>query len=305
MATFSRLVLIFSVLLLALVGCQHNAEPAARAKKLRLVATTGMVGDLARRIGGDDIELKVLMGPGVDPHLYKASPGDIRALRDADLVLYNGHHLEGKMTEVFESLGKQKAVVAVTSAVPQDKLLKFGDTPDPHIWFDVELWTAGCEVVGNALGELLPAKKEVFNQEAATYATELKALDSEVKVQLAQLGPKGILVTSHDAFGYFGRAYGLEVHAVQGLSTDSEAGLQEINQLVNLIVTKKVPTIFTESSVSPKNMEALREGAAARGWTVKFGEPLYSDAMGGPGTGADTYPGMVRANAKAVLDGLK
>ncbi len=273
-----------------------------------IVCTTGMVADLVRAVGGDSVRVTTLMGAGVDPHLYKASPSDIRALEQADMVFYSGLHLEGKMVEVLEKLGKSKPVVAVTDGIPHDKLMAFGGNPDahdPHVWFDVALWGTCLPTVEEALGRADPARKAQFASARERYAAELQAMDSEVRAALATVPrEKRVLVTAHDAFGYFGRAYNVEVLAVQGMSTESEASLADVNALVDTLVSRRIPAVFVESSVSPKNIEALMEGASSRGHTVRIGGQLYSDAMGADGTPDGTYPGMVRHNVRTIVDAL-
>jgi manganese/zinc/iron transport system substrate-binding protein len=294
---------------LAAAGCDRAATPRPadpRPGVVRVVATTGMVADLASRVAGDHANITTLMGEGVDPHLYKASPSDIRAIENADLVLYSGLHLEGKMGEVLEKLGSRSRVVAVTDGIPRDRLMSFGaDAHDPHVWFDVALWAHCLPTVERALAAAAPAHAPDFSANRERYAAELDALDAEVRTAIATI-PKErrVLVTAHDAFGYFGRAYDIEVLGVQGMSTESEASLADINALVEALVSRRIPAVFVESSVNPRNMEALREGAASRGATVRVGGSLFSDAMGAPGTPEGTYPGMVRHNVRTIVEAL-
>lgn len=274
---------------------------------MRIVCTTGMVADLVRRVGGSRVTVRALMGEGVDPHLYKASPGDVRALISCDAVFYSGHHLEGKMGEVFRRLGRRKPTVPVTEGINEARLLQVGGgRPDPHLWFDVGLWSQGVEVVREALDSLDPAHAANFDANAAAYREELKALDDECRAVVGSIPkPRRVLVTAHDAFGYFGRAYGLEVRGIQGISTESEAGVREVNDLVDLLVSRRIPAVFVESSVSDRNIRALVEGSAARGHRLKIGGSLYSDAMGKDGTPAGTYVGMVRHNARTIAEALR
>ncbi|HEX2838284.1 MAG TPA: zinc ABC transporter substrate-binding protein [Phycisphaerales bacterium] len=283
--------------------------PAAGAPDvLTVVATTGMVADLAREVAGPHAQVTVLMGEGVDPHLYKASPSDIRALEGADLILYSGLHLEGNMGEVLEKLASRKAVVAVTDGIPRDRLMAFGgsaDAHDPHVWFDVSMWAQCLPTVERAFAKAAPQHAADFASSRERHAKELAALDAEVRAAVATI-PKErrVLVTAHDAFGYFGRAYDVEVLGVQGMSTESEASLADINALVETLVSRRVPAVFVESSVSPRNIEALRQGAASRGHTVRVGGSLFSDAMGAAGTPEGTYPGMVRHNVRTIVEAL-
>lgn len=286
------------------VGGQAETEDGG---KLKVACTVGMIADLARRIGGEDVAVTGLMGPGVDPHLYKASESDIAQLASADLVLYNGLHLEGKMGDVLERLGKRRPVVAVTRTIPKDRLTGTGgEHHDPHVWFDVSLWTMAAEAIRDALSEARPAKKADFERNAAALLTELMELHVWCGQELAKI-PKErrVLITAHDAFGYFGKAYDLEVHGIQGISTESEAGLKDINALIDLLATRKIKAVFVESSVPRKNIEALVEGCRARGHELTVGGELFSDAMGAAGTPEATYPGMVRHNVNTIVKALQ
>ncbi len=278
-------------------------------RPVQVVATVGMIADVASRIGGERVRVTALMGAGVDPHLYKASPGDIRTLTGADLVLYNGLLLEGKMTDVLVRLASGKAVVAVSERIPEERLMHPDGAhghADPHVWFDVALWMIAAERVRDALIALDPAGQDVYTDNAAAYLEEMRTLDAEVRAEIAAIPEaKRLLVTAHDAFGYFGRAYGIEVRGIQGISTESEASLKDINTLVDDLVARKVPAVFVESSVPRKTIEALIEGAASRGHTLVIGGELFSDAMGAAGTPEGTYLGMVRHNVEAIAGALK
>ena len=288
------------MLVLMGLGCgSSSGGPATgqQAGKLRVVTTTGILADLVRQLGGDQVEVTALMGPGVDPHLYKASPGDIQKLEKADLIVSNGLHLEGKMAAVLEQLAKRKRVHAFSDGIPADRLIEADGAEDPHVWFDPLLLAEGVPELAEQLGsEVKPGP----------VLEDLKKLHDEVEATLAAV-PKNrrILVTAHDAFRYFGRAYEFEVLGVQGISTESEAGLREINQLVDTLVSKKIPAVFIESSVSPRGVQALIEGARQRWSQVQEGGSLYSDALGDAASGADTYRGMVLANAKTIAEALK
>jgi manganese/zinc/iron transport system substrate-binding protein len=315
---------LMSILAVALtaVGCGERGGGAAGAgkgvgeknvdggAKIRVVATTGMIADVARNIAGERATVTALMGEGVDPHLYKPSPADVRLLTDADVVLYNGLHLEGRMGEVLENLGKGKGktVVAVGEAIEHSKLRsppEFEGQHDPHVWFDVSLWVEAAEAMREALIKADPAGTPNYRVNAEKYLAEMAALHEEVKAEIGKIpAERRVLITAHDAFGYFGRAYGMEVMAIQGISTDSEAGLKDINHLVDVIVQRKVPAVFFESSVPRKAIDALVEGAAARGHDVRIGGELFSDAMGADGTPAGTYLGMVRENVRVIVGGL-
>jgi manganese/zinc/iron transport system substrate-binding protein len=265
-----------------------------------------MVADLVLNVGGDAIALTTLMGPGVDPHTYKASPGDVRRLEEARLVVANGHHLEGKLGQVLVNLGRRKPVVMVAETLPTQRLIESDGAIDPHVWFDVALWTGTIDAVMRALTEVRPEMASEFRRRAREYRDRLIALDREVKAEFARIpAERRILITAHDAFRYMGRAYGIEVIGVQGISTESEAGLRRMNELVDLIVRRRISSVFVETSVSPKNVQALIEGARARGHQVNLGGQLFSDALGDRGTPEGTYVGMVRANVRTVVGGLR
>ncbi len=289
-------------------GSAGGCEPGRDAEPIKIVATTGMIADAARNVAGDRAKVTALMGEGVDPHLYKASPGDARLMSDADLILYNGLHLEGKMADALVKLARRKPTVQVTESIPESLLREppeFQGQYDPHVWFDVSLWMNVAERIRDALAEHDPAGKETYAGNASRYVEELRALHEWCKEELQQIPrEKRVLVTAHDAFGYFGRAYGLEVKAIQGISTDSEPPLTVINDLVDLLVSRRINAVFVESSVPRKTIEALVEGASARGHRVTIGGQLFSDAMGREGTPEGTYVGMVRHNVNTIVRAL-
>lgn len=274
---------------------------------IRAVATTGMVADLVRNVGGEDVEVVQLMGEGVDPHLYKASPGDVSQLNRADMIFYSGLHLEGKMADVLAHLGRKKPACAVAEQIPKERLLEVGDELyDPHVWFDVSLWRETVDSVETTLAAFDPPHADAYRQRAETYRAELAELDDECRRRISQIpAERRVLVTAHDAFHYFGRAYDLEVKAIQGISTQAEAGIKQINELVEFISRRGVKAVFVETSVSERNVEALVEGCRALGRQVEIGGHLYSDAMGQPGTPEGTYAGMVRHNVDAIVKALE
>ncbi|RUL81753.1 metal ABC transporter solute-binding protein, Zn/Mn family [Tautonia sociabilis] len=274
---------------------------------IEVVCTTGMVGEVVARVGGDRVRVSTLMGAGVDPHLYKPSPGDISTLSRADAVFSSGLHLEGKMGEVLERMGRSKPSVAVAEAIEPTRLIDTsGGQVDPHVWFDVALWAEVVAAAREALSIFDPGHADAYMENADRYRAELLALDAEVRERIAEIPEdRRVLVTAHDAFGYFGRAYGIEVRGIQGISTESEAGVREVNELVDLLVDRRIPAVFVESSVSDRNVRALVEGCAARGHAIRIGGQLYSDAMGDPGTPEGTYPGMVRHNVATIVEALK
>ncbi len=287
-------------------GC--GAEPFPDDGRVRVVATTGMIGDLAERIGGERVVVRALMGPGVDPHLYKATAGDVRTLAAAELILYNGLHLEAAMAEVLREMDGRIRTRAVTDAVPRELLLtppEFEGQYDPHVWFDVSLWILAAGAVAEALVEVDPEGEEVYRERFESLRGEFEELDRWVRGRIAELPPeRRILVTAHDAFHYFGRAYGLRVEGLQGLSTLAEAGTGDVQRIVGLVLELEVPAIFVESSIPRRNVEAVQAAVRARGGGVEIGGMLYSDAMGDPGTDEGSYPGMVRHNVRTIVEAL-
>ena len=296
--------------LVFLLGCAENStEKLDDGGQVVVVCTTGMVADLAQRIGGDRVRVMGLMGPGVDPHYYKASQGDLAKLERADLILYNGLLLEGKMQDIFGKMARAKRIVAVADAIDKSDLLQPAELEghyDPHIWFDVALWSKTVDSVVRALAEIDSEGAETYQRNGYAYREELAALDAWVIEQVEQI-PSGqrVLITAHDAFGYFGRAYGIEVMGLQGISTVAEYGVNDVTGLVDFISERKIRAIFVESSVPERSIEAVRQGCLERGHTVSIGGTLYSDAMGGQGSGADTYVGMVKSNVETVVGALR
>jgi manganese/zinc/iron transport system substrate-binding protein len=301
-----------ALLALALGGCgkvdDNEAAEDLSSRQLKIVSTTQMVTDLVERVGGERVEVEGLMGPGVDPHLYKASEGDVIALAGADAVFYNGLHLEAKVAEVFERMGDRVRTFAVTDSIPRERLLSpaaFAGAYDPHVWFDVGLWREALSEVRDDLVTLDPNNAAVYRRNAAEYDRELASLEAWVQGQTERVPrEQRVLVTAHDAFNYFGRAYGFEVRGLQGISTASEAGTGDVRELADFIADRRIPAVFVESSVSPRAIQAVREAVRARGFDVGIGEGLYSDAMGDPDTPEGTYPGMVRHNVDAIVSGL-
>ncbi|MFM1815731.1 MAG: hypothetical protein RLZ98_2426, partial [Pseudomonadota bacterium] len=260
----------------------------ADVARLNVVATTGMIADAARKVGGDLVEVRALMGAGVDPHAYRQTRTDIVALTKADLVLWHGLYLEAQMEEFMRKLARSRKVVAVAEALPKE-LLRAHDTYtnkfDPHVWMDPDLWSRVVERVRDALVEALPASRAAIENNARSHLEEIARLSRYSKAVLATVPPaRRVLLTAHDAFNYFGRAYGFEVIGIQGISTESEAGLKRISALVDLLVSRGIGAVFVETSVSDRNVRALIEGAGAKGHKVAIGGELYSDAMGEPGT---------------------
>jgi manganese/zinc/iron transport system substrate-binding protein len=275
---------------------------------MNVVATTGMVADAVKNVGGEFVKVTGLMGPGVDPHLYKASEGDIQRLSQADIIFYNGLNLEGKMGDILVKMARGRPTVAVTEDVDHSTLREppeFLGHFDPHLWFDVKLWTKTIDAISVALGELDPAHAQTFDANATAFANQLEALDTWTRETLSTIPrDQRVLVTAHDAFGYFGRAYDVDVVALQGVSTVSEFGLADVRRIVDLLVERKIKAVFVESSIPKRSIEAVVAGAKARGHEVVVGGTLYSDAMGTPGTKEGTYVGMVQSNVRTITDAL-
>jgi manganese/zinc/iron transport system substrate-binding protein len=283
-------------------------QPDVRGRRVVAVATTGMVADVVAHVGAGRVDVVTLMGPGVDPHLYKASEGDVSRLGDADVVFYNGLHLEARMGEVFERMGRYVNTVPVAEAVPEHLLHAPPDYEgqyDPHVWFDVSLWAYTVDAVADALVDLDPTHAAIYRGNAARYRDALSELDGYVQARVATLPrEKRVLVTAHDAFGYFGSAYDFEVKGLQGISTVAEAGARDLQEVATLIAERRIPAVFIESSVPVRFVEALREAVRARGYEVALGGELYSDALGDPGTPEGTYAGMVRHNVDTIVNAL-
>lgn len=285
------------------------AAPLPAYGKVVAVATTGMIADAVRAVGGELVEVHGLMGPGVDPHLYKASQGDVRRMAAADVIFYNGLMLEGRLSDLLARMARQKPTVAVSEYVPQELLIEaaqFEGHYDPHIWFDLSLWKLAVERIRDGLIEVDPVNQQAYQQNAAAYMQELDRLDGYIRERLAEIPPaQRVLVTAHDAFGYFGLAYGIEVVGLQGISTDSEVGLRDIQNLVAFLVERGIKAVFVESSVPRRSLEAVVQGAASRGHQVVIGGELYSDALGEPGTPAGSFVGMIRHNVDTIVAALK
>jgi len=298
---------IISALLMLCVGCLGSCQ-YDKSNKLTVLSTTSMIHDVVTILAGDLVKAKSLMGPGVDPHLYKASAGDIKKIAKADAIFYNGLHLEAKLTDIFKQYQDQKLVVAVAESISVDKLLESADYPglyDPHVWFDVRLWITVTEAVKNALIKLLPEHIAIIETNFFAYVSQLNQLDRSIKQQIAQIPQQQrLLVTAHDAFSYFAKAYDFEVAGLQGISTVSEASIKDIELVAELVVDKQVPAIFIESSVPKRSIKALKAAVKALGHDVVIGDELYTDALGEKNTPQGTYIGMIKHNVKSIFDGL-
>jgi manganese/zinc/iron transport system substrate-binding protein len=268
-----------------------------------------MIADLARVIGGDRVVVEGLMGPGVDPHLYRASEGDVARLAGADVVFFNGLHLEGRMAEVLESIESRGiAAEAVGEAVPDSLQITsalFVSNIDPHVWMDPGLWRHAAAAVAATLSELDPGSAGAYAARLADYRLRLDSLDTWVRRRASELPEeRRVLVTAHDAFNYFGRAYGFEVRGLQGISTATEAGTADVQQLAAFVAEQRIPAMFVESSVPPRAIEAVRAAVRSRGHEVEIGGNLFSDALGDANSGADTYEAMIRHNVDTIVGGL-
>lgn len=301
----SRRAVTAAVLALALGA--GTSVPLA-AEPLRIIATTGQLADLVRNVAGEQAEVTALMGEGVDPHLYRQTRADIARLRNADLVVWNGLYLEAQLEDFLLDLAESQPVLALGERLPAENLLADEDYPDrfdPHIWMDIPLWASLAGELAGELAALDPDNAESFAENAQAYAARLEALDAYVRDGMETIPDTArVLVTAHDAFNYFGRAYDIEVLGIQGLSTESEAGLARIGELVDILVERDVRAVFVESSVADRNIRALIEGAKAKGHEVTIGGELFSDAMGSPGTYEGTYEGMLDHNATVIIRAL-
>lgn len=294
------------LVVIIVLGCKNNKQDIG---KLKVVVTTSMLTDLVKNIGGDLIDLQGLMGAGVDPHLYKASEGDVSKLFNADVIFYNGLHLEGKLVAVFEKMEAQKTTVALGEFLAKDGLIGsdyFASNYDPHVWFNIQYFKEFSDKVTSVLSEKDPKNAASFTANNIAFQQELDLLQTRVVDAIASLAPeKRILVTAHDAFNYFGKTYGFKVVGLQGLSTATEAGVQDVQQLSKYIIKNKVKAIFIESSVPRRTIEALEAAVLSKGHQVSIGGSLYSDALGDTGSVEGTYIGMFLYNVKTIVNALQ
>jgi len=305
------------LLLVFTISCTDSSTNDGKSEgdktgKLAILTTTGMIGSLVENIVKDKGVVTSLMGPGVDPHYYKATQGDLKKLTSSDIIFYNGLLLEGKMQEILEKLAKKKPVYAVARDLQKSELINANEggsgkaVSDPHIWFDLMLWSKTIDVVVEGLSKLDAANKAFYEENGNQYREELKKTHLLVDKQLKSIPEESrVLITSHDAFGYFGRAHNIEVMALQGVSTITEFGLKDVSNLVDEIVKRKIKAVFVESSVSSKPLEAVLEGCKQKGLDVKIGGELYSDAMGEKGSKGGTHIGMIKSNAEKIVNALK
>lgn len=298
---------LFYILIFFLISCSSQKTNKNRTN---VVATTSLITELVSEIGGDAVDVTGLMGAGVDPHLYKASEGDVNILFGADILFYNGLHLEGKMQDIFEKMSRQGIrIIAISDTIPSEALISsanFVGSYDPHIWFDVGNWRMAAQYVAHKLAIASPDNREAFIQNMQRYVNMLDSTETKIVNKINELPEeKRILITAHDAFNYFGKAYDFEVYGLQGISTAAEAGVQDVQNLTDLIVRRKVKAIFVETSVPLRNIEALKEAVNSKGFDVSIGGSLFSDALGNPGTPEGTYQGMFLHNINTIVDALK
>lgn len=299
--------ILFVVIALTLLGCKKDEKSN---NKLNVVTTTTMITDLVKNIGGDNINLQGLMGSGVDPHLYKASEGDVTKLVDADIIFYNGLHLEGKLVEVFEKMERSgKTPIPLTDVIDKSTLIGsdyFASNYDPHVWFNIDYFISFGSEVSRVLQEKDPENAQLYEENWQNYYKRLLSLKSDITLKIEELPKeKRVLVTAHDAFNYFGRSYDFEVVGLQGLSTATEAGVKDVQKLSAFIIEKGIKAIFVESSVPKRTIEALQAAVKSKGHNVEIGGTLYSDALGNAGTDEGTYIGMFEYNVNTIVNALK
>lgn len=299
--------LLVILIAISITGCKNTSE---KSSKLKVVTTTTMITDLVKNIGGDHIELEGLMGAGVDPHLYRASEGDVAKLYNADVIFYNGLHLEGKLVEVFEKMGEQdKKAIALGEFLNKNELIhseNFASNFDPHVWFNIQFFKQFGKKVTEVLSKADPKNASDYKKNNTLYQEKLDALEKDVKATIASLpAEKRILITAHDAFNYFGKEYGFKVVGLQGISTVTEAGVKDVQRLSSFIIENKVKAIFIESSVPRSTIEALQAAVLSTNHEVAIGGTLYSDALGNAGSAEGTYIGMFKYNVKTMVDALR
>jgi manganese/zinc/iron transport system substrate-binding protein len=295
------------LLLSAVIGRPASANVYQGRYPYRVSATVGMVADIVTAVAGEKAAVSHIIGTGVDPHVYNPTRGDVAILMQSDIVFYSGLLLEGQMADILKKISRNRPVCAVTELLEETYLIRDAASGhhDPHVWMDVSGWRQGVTVVAEALSAFDPVNSAFYGKNAALYQEKLERLDAYARQVIASIPPRQrILVTAHDAFRYLSRAYGIEVLGIQGISTESEAGLKDINRIVDVLVGRQIPAVFVESSVSDKNVKALVEGAAARGHRVAIGGELFSDAMGPAGTYEGTYIGMIDHNVTVIARAL-
>ena len=296
----------FLILGLILLGCKVD-DSKGTDQKLRIVCTTSMIADGIQNIVTDDIEVLALMGAGVDPHLYDPRPSDLKALDKADVIIYNGFHLEGKFIDKFEKLRNGKTIIALSDFIKEKGIINpdFVNSVDPHFWHNPLYWSQALNGASLVLQQIAEENSAQIKENTTVYSAQIEKAYQEIKEDMLRIPEENrILITSHDAFHYFGNCYGLKIKPLQGISTLSESGLKQVSDLAQFIIKNKVSSIFVESSVSHRSLESVRQNCAAQGYTVKIAEELFSDALGEEGGVGGTYLGMIRENAKRIKKGL-
>ena len=304
--------LYISVCLIAILvgsGCDPKKQPGATAgDKIRVVTTIGMITDVVKNVGGPRVEVTGMVEPGVDPHFYNPTPKDVQRLGSAHIIFYNGLYLEAKMGDILAKMSEDTPTVAVTDAVDRSLLLtppEYDGLYDPHLWFDVKLWMQTVEKVRDALSEYDADNTALYRSNAERYLTKLMELDEYVKSQVERVpSQQRVLVTAHDCFNYFGKAYGFEVRGLQGISTATEVGIADVQELATFIVERRISAMFVESSVSSRSLEAVKAAVKSKGFDVRIGGVLFTDAMGNEGTPEGTYIGMIRYNIDTIVHAL-
>jgi manganese/zinc/iron transport system substrate-binding protein len=299
MRYLTQIIMAVLVLMSLLIGTQ-----TAWCESLNILTTTGMIADITANIGGDLVKVTAMMGPGVDPHLYQATARDVQRMRKADIILYNGLHLEAGIQKILERM--QNKAYAVTDAISADIIETANDKMDPHVWMDVSLWMQAVESITDILAQKAPDHAETFRAQSRLYLQELKALHDSIQSQI-QMIPESqrVLISAHDAFTYFGKVYGMEVKALMGISTQTEAGTKDVQDLANFIAARKIKAVFIESSVPEKYIQAVQKAVNEKGFNVVIGGELFSDAMGDEGTPEGTYIGMIKHNTETIVNALK
>lgn len=300
------ILLIVLSFIFSIVSCTNKKKENSSSKPY-IVTTTGMIGDMIKNIAKDSAVVEAIMHPGVDPHLYKASQGDLKKIMDANYIFYNGLHLEGKLSEILEKQTAIKPVVSLGDSLSKQHIIQLStSTHDPHIWFDVNLWKQASEIALRNLIRLNPENKSYYEANAQKYLNELNDLNNWVGSEISKIPQnKRVLITAHDAFSYFSKAYNIEVKGLQGISTLSEIGLRDVTNLVDFIIARDIPAVFVETSVSDKSLKAVQEGVRKQGKELAIGGNLYSDAMGQENTPEGTYVGMVKHNVNTIVKALQ
>ena len=298
---------LLSFLTVSLLSCQENSDSSDN-KKIKVICTTGIIADAIQKILPPYFEVTSLMGPGVDPHTYKSKTSEIKTMMTADAIVYNGIHFEANLIDAITEIGKTGFVVSLGDIVPEQRLRKtteFGTDYDPHFWHDVNLFATSIELAGKQFSEKFTSSKNHIDSATAAYTKDLYAIESYVQGEMTKIPDSSrVLITAHDAFGYYGRAFKIEVKGVQGISTASDISIRGITELTDFIVSRNIPSIFVENSVSEKNINSIKEGCKAKGLNLKIGGPLFSDGLGDAKSGAETYIKMIKKNTNTIVGGL-